>query len=34
MFVLIQRLKKEVAGDYRLSSLLKEQFRERRRIRV
>uniref|UniRef100_A0A3B3VBA8 Rap guanine nucleotide exchange factor 3 n=1 Tax=Poecilia latipinna TaxID=48699 RepID=A0A3B3VBA8_9TELE len=29
-----QRLKKEVAADYRLSSILKEQFRERRRTKV
>uniref|UniRef100_A0A3B4TDA2 Rap guanine nucleotide exchange factor 3 n=1 Tax=Seriola dumerili TaxID=41447 RepID=A0A3B4TDA2_SERDU len=29
-----QRLKKEVAGDFRLSSLLKEQFRERRRTKL
>uniref|UniRef100_A0A8D3CEX8 Rap guanine nucleotide exchange factor (GEF) 3 n=1 Tax=Scophthalmus maximus TaxID=52904 RepID=A0A8D3CEX8_SCOMX len=28
------KLKKEVAGDFRLSSLLKEQFRERRRTKV
>ncbi|XP_040007548.1 rap guanine nucleotide exchange factor 3 isoform X5 [Xiphias gladius] len=30
----LERLKKEVAGDFRLSSLLKEQFRERRRTKV
>ncbi|XP_040916459.1 rap guanine nucleotide exchange factor 3 isoform X2 [Toxotes jaculatrix] len=30
----LERLKKEVAGDCRLSSLLKEQFRERRRTKV
>ncbi|XP_069382972.1 rap guanine nucleotide exchange factor 3 isoform X3 [Paralichthys olivaceus] len=30
----LERLKKEVAGDYRLSSLLKEQFRDRRRTKV
>uniref|UniRef100_A0A4W6FJL6 Rap guanine nucleotide exchange factor 3 n=1 Tax=Lates calcarifer TaxID=8187 RepID=A0A4W6FJL6_LATCA len=29
----LERLKKEVAGDFRLSSLLKEQFRERRRTK-
>lgn len=29
-----QRLKKEVAADYRLSGILKEQFRERRRTRM
>uniref|UniRef100_A0A3B5M6Z3 Rap guanine nucleotide exchange factor (GEF) 3 n=1 Tax=Xiphophorus couchianus TaxID=32473 RepID=A0A3B5M6Z3_9TELE len=28
-----QKLKKEVAADYRLSSILKEQFRERRRTK-
>uniref|UniRef100_A0A8D3BK49 Rap guanine nucleotide exchange factor (GEF) 3 n=1 Tax=Scophthalmus maximus TaxID=52904 RepID=A0A8D3BK49_SCOMX len=28
------KLKKEVAGDFRLSSLLKEQFRERRRTKI
>lgn len=33
-FVLQQRLKKEVAADYRLSGTLKEQFRERRRTRM
>lgn len=32
--LLRQRLKKEVAGDFRLSSMLKEQFRERRRAKV
>ncbi|XP_056242054.1 rap guanine nucleotide exchange factor 3 isoform X3 [Seriola aureovittata] len=30
----LERLKKEGAGDFRLSSLLKEQFRERRRTKV
>uniref|UniRef100_A0AAQ6AAS6 Rap guanine nucleotide exchange factor (GEF) 3 n=1 Tax=Amphiprion ocellaris TaxID=80972 RepID=A0AAQ6AAS6_AMPOC len=30
----LERLKKEVAADYRLSSMLKEQFRERRRTKV
>ncbi|XP_014825018.1 PREDICTED: rap guanine nucleotide exchange factor 3-like isoform X2 [Poecilia mexicana] len=30
----LERLKKEVAADYRLSSILKEQFRERRRTKV
>uniref|UniRef100_A0A8D0AHV1 Rap guanine nucleotide exchange factor 3 n=1 Tax=Sander lucioperca TaxID=283035 RepID=A0A8D0AHV1_SANLU len=30
----LERLKKEVAGDFRLSSMLKEQFRERRRTKV
>uniref|UniRef100_A0A3Q1FS88 Rap guanine nucleotide exchange factor (GEF) 3 n=1 Tax=Acanthochromis polyacanthus TaxID=80966 RepID=A0A3Q1FS88_9TELE len=30
----LERLKKEVAADYRLSSVLKEQFRERRRTKV
>ncbi|KAG7221700.1 hypothetical protein INR49_000067 [Caranx melampygus] len=30
----LEMLKKEVAGDYRLISLLKEQFRERRRTKV
>ncbi|XP_067381810.1 rap guanine nucleotide exchange factor 3 isoform X2 [Channa argus] len=30
----LERLKKEVAGDLRLCSLLKEQFRERRRTKV
>nr|XP_046251560.1 rap guanine nucleotide exchange factor 3 isoform X3 [Scatophagus argus] len=30
----LERLKKEVAADFRLSSLLKEQFRERRRAKV
>uniref|UniRef100_A0A8D0AEY4 Rap guanine nucleotide exchange factor 3 n=1 Tax=Sander lucioperca TaxID=283035 RepID=A0A8D0AEY4_SANLU len=29
----LERLKKEVAGDFRLSSMLKEQFRERRRTK-
>uniref|UniRef100_A0AAQ6AFA7 Rap guanine nucleotide exchange factor (GEF) 3 n=1 Tax=Amphiprion ocellaris TaxID=80972 RepID=A0AAQ6AFA7_AMPOC len=29
----LERLKKEVAADYRLSSMLKEQFRERRRTK-
>ncbi|XP_044068628.1 rap guanine nucleotide exchange factor 3 isoform X2 [Siniperca chuatsi] len=30
----LERMKKEVAGDFRLSSMLKEQFRERRRTKV
>ncbi|XP_063742959.1 rap guanine nucleotide exchange factor 3 isoform X2 [Eleginops maclovinus] len=30
----LERLKKEVAGDYRLSSMLKDQFRDRRRTKV
>uniref|UniRef100_A0A8C3AQ38 Rap guanine nucleotide exchange factor 3 n=1 Tax=Cyclopterus lumpus TaxID=8103 RepID=A0A8C3AQ38_CYCLU len=30
----LERLKKEVAGDFRLLSMLKEQFRERRRTKV
>ncbi|XP_074498908.1 rap guanine nucleotide exchange factor 3 isoform X2 [Sebastes fasciatus] len=30
----LERLRKEVAADYRLSSMLKEQFRERRRTKV
>ncbi|XP_047218518.1 rap guanine nucleotide exchange factor 3 isoform X2 [Girardinichthys multiradiatus] len=30
----LERLKKEVAAEYRLSSILKEQFRERRRTKV
>ncbi|KAA8591313.1 hypothetical protein FQN60_002256 [Etheostoma spectabile] len=30
----LERLKKEVAGDFRLASVLKEQFRERRRTKV
>ncbi|KAM3872570.1 rap guanine nucleotide exchange factor 3 [Diretmus argenteus] len=30
----LQRLQKEVAGDSRLSSMLKEQFRDRRRTKV
>ncbi|XP_059188906.1 rap guanine nucleotide exchange factor 3 [Centropristis striata] len=30
----LERLKKEVAGDFRLCSMLKEQFRERRRAKV
>ncbi|XP_056896342.1 rap guanine nucleotide exchange factor 3 isoform X3 [Takifugu flavidus] len=30
----LERLKKEVAADYRLSGILKEQFRERRRTRI
>lgn len=33
-FLLKQRLKKEVGADFRLSSILKEQFRERRRTRM
>ncbi|XP_045913167.1 rap guanine nucleotide exchange factor 3 isoform X1 [Micropterus dolomieu] len=30
----LETMKKEVAGDFRLSSMLKEQFRERRRTKV
>uniref|UniRef100_A0AAQ4PAG3 Rap guanine nucleotide exchange factor (GEF) 3 n=1 Tax=Gasterosteus aculeatus aculeatus TaxID=481459 RepID=A0AAQ4PAG3_GASAC len=30
----LERLKKEVAGDFRLFSILKEQFRERRRTKI
>nr|XP_015822566.2 rap guanine nucleotide exchange factor 3 isoform X1 [Nothobranchius furzeri] len=30
----LERMKKEVAADYRLSSILKEQFRERRRAKM
>lgn len=29
-----QKLKKEVAGDFRLCNVLKDQFRERRRTKV
>ncbi|CAG6021849.1 unnamed protein product [Menidia menidia] len=30
----LESMKKDVAADYRLSSILKEQFRERRRVKV
>ncbi|XP_047436751.1 rap guanine nucleotide exchange factor 3 isoform X2 [Mugil cephalus] len=33
-FEFLEKFKKEVAADYRLSSMLKEQFRDRRRTKV